>query len=539
MSLRVLEVRLPLDHGPDRLEAKILKRLRIDRDALLGYRIHKRSVDARKRGEVTFLYTLDAEVKREKEILSRLPPSAKVQPAPEMRYRLPGHGAPDASISRPVVVGTGPCGLFAGLILAEAGLRPLLLDRGRAAEARLKDVDLFWQTGKLCPKSNVQFGEGGAGTFSDGKLYTQIKDRKNRCRKILVELVEAGAPEEILYSNKPHIGTDRLVSVVKRLREKIIELGGEVRFETRVTDLVIEERQIRGLVTDAGETMRTDAVILAIGHSARDTFEMLSSRGVAMTPKPFSVGLRIEHPQQMIDGCQYGEAAGHAALGAADYKLVHHCSNKRTAYTFCMCPGGQVINASSEAGRLVVNGMSRFARDQENANSALLVGVKPADFGSDHPLAGVAFQCRWEELAFKAGGGDFCAPAQRVEDFLAMRPTEGDLGSNAVRPSCLPGVKASDLNPCLPPFAAEAMREAIPALDKKLPGFALPDAMLTGVETRSSSPLRILRGEALESISHPGLFPAGEGAGYAGGIISSAVDGIKAAESIVLKRCHR
>ncbi len=535
MMLRITELRLPVGHDEEDLVKKVLKRLRAERRDLLRLVVRRRSVDARKRENVVFLYTVDVKVLHGKRILARQSPSSRVTPAPDSSYSVGviGKAAPEGM--RPVIVGTGPCGLFAGLLLAQAGLRPVLLERGRAVEDRVMDVRRFWQTGELMPRSNVQFGEGGAGTFSDGKLVTRIKDRHNRCRKVLDELVAAGAPEEILADAKPHIGTDRLVRVVAALRHAIRGLGGEVRFDTQVTDLLIDGGRVRGVTVDGGETIGADVVVLAIGHSARDTFAMLDGRSVPLEAKPFSIGLRIEHPQNMIDFCRYGELAGHPDLGHADYQLTHHCSGGRTVYTFCMCPGGRVINASSEEGRLVVNGMSLYRRDGTNANSALLVGVGPGDFKSDRPLAGVAFQRLWEEKAFALGGGGFRAPVQRVEDFLARIPSSGDAASFAIAPSCSPGVTPADLGLCLPDYAVDALVEAIPAFDRKIAGFAMPDALLTGVETRSSSPVRILRGVNLESPAVEGLYPAGEGSGYAGGIVSSAVDGIKVAEAIVSK----
>jgi uncharacterized protein len=538
MLLRITELRLPVDHDEEDLVEKVLKMLRAEKRDLRRLLIRRRSIDARKRENLLFLYTVDVDVLHGNRILARRSSSSRVMPAPDLTYSVGtiGKAAPEGV--RPVIVGTGPCGLFAGLLLAQAGLRPILLERGRAVEERVMDVKRFWRTGELLPRSNVQFGEGGAGTFSDGKLVTRIKDRHNRCRKVLDELVAAGAPEEILVDAKPHIGTDRLVRVVANLRRAIRNLGGEVRFDTQVTDLLIEGGRVRGVTVDGGETIDADVVVLAIGHSARDTLAMLDGRGVPLEAKPFSIGLRVEHPQNMIDLCRYGELAGHPDLGHAEYQLTHHCSGGRTVYTFCMCPGGRVINASSEEGRLVVNGMSLYRRDEANANSALLVGVNPSDFESGRPLAGVAFQRFWEEKAFALGGGGFRAPVQRVGDFLARRPSSGDAASFAVTPSCTPGVTPGDLGLCLPDYALEALVEAIPAFDRKIAGFAMPDALLTGVETRSSSPVRILRGDDFESSAVEGLYPAGEGSGYAGGIVSSAVDGIKVAEAIAGKVFH-
>jgi hypothetical protein len=433
-----------------------------------------------------------------------------------------------------VVIGCGPCGLFAGLILAEAGFRPIILDRGKVVRQRTKDTWGFWRKGVLNPESNVQYGEGGAGTFSDGKLYSQIRDPDHLGRKVLTEFVEAGAPEEILWVAKPHIGTFRLVSMVEKMRAKIEALGGEYRFETKVEDLVIEtgrdgQRHLRGLVLASGETIRTDHVVLAVGHSARDTFAMLHARGVAMAAKPFSIGVRIEHPQGVIDRARYGAFARHPRLGAADYKLVHHAGNGRSAYSFCMCPGGTVVAAASEPGRVVTNGMSQYSRAERNANAGIVVGITPEDYPGG-PLAGIDFQRHWEERAFAAGGGTYAAPAQRVEDFLKARAST-TLGE--VIPSYKPGVTPADLSACLPGFAVEAIREALPAFARQIPGFAMADAVMTGVETRTSSPLRIGRDASFQSPNTRGLFPAGEGAGYAGGILSAGVDGIRVAEAVI------
>jgi len=453
-----------------------------------------------------------------------------------MTYRPVAHAAPGAP--RPVVVGMGPCGFFAALILAEMGFRPIVVERGKIVRERTKDTFRFWRKAELNPESNAQFGEGGAGTFSDGKLYSQIKDPRHLGRKVLTEFVAAGAPEEILYVAKPHIGTFRLVTMVENIRAKIEALGGEIRFETQVTDIVVEEargrRRVAGVVLSTGESLACEALVMALGHSARDTFEMLHARGVFFEAKPFSIGVRIEHPQSIIDRARFGASAGHPILGAADYKLSHQAANGRGVYSFCMCPGGTVVAAASEPGRLVTNGMSQYSRRERNANAGIVVGVTPADFPGDakaDPLAGIAFQRRWEEAAFKAGGGAWAAPGQRVGDFLAGRPSTS-LG--AVAPSYKPGVQPTDLALCLPDYAVEAMREALPKFARQIPGFAMDDAVMTGVETRTSSPVRMTRGEDFQSLNTAGLFPAGEGAGYAGGILSAAVDGIKVAEAVAL-----
>ena len=441
--------------------------------------------------------------------------------------------APPSS-PRPVVIGTGPCGLLAALVLAQMGFRPIILERGKVVRERTKDTWGLWRKSVLDPESNVQFGEGGAGTFSDGKLYSQIKDPHHHGRKVLTEFVKAGGPEEILYVAKPHIGTFRLVTIVESLREQIEALGGEYRFGNRVDDLDIEgangDRRVRGVVLADGTHVAADHVVLAVGHSARDTFEMLHARGVAIEAKPFSIGVRIEHPQSLIDRCRYGEGAGHPLLGAADYKLVHHGANGRSVYSFCMCPGGTVVAAASEPGRVVTNGMSQYSRAERNANAGIVVGITPADYPGG-PLAGIAFQRHWEERAFAAGGANYKAPAQRVGDFLARKASRA-LGD--VVPSYRPGVTPADLADCLPDYAVAAIREALPGFDRQIKGFALADAVMTGVETRTSSPIRIPRDASCQSLNTRGLYPAGEGAGYAGGILSAGVDGIRIAEAVAL-----
>ncbi|OIQ96215.1 hypothetical protein GALL_218440 [mine drainage metagenome] len=531
--LRLTEVKLPLDHPESEIRTAIVRRLGIAATELVAYTVFRRGTDARKPSAIAFIYTLDVEVRDEAGVLAALRGDRHVSLAPDTSYRFVARAAP-GSKSRPVVIGTGPCGLFAGLLLAQMGFRPIILERGKPVRERTKDTFGLWRQGQLDPESNVQFGEGGAGTFSDGKLHSQIKDPGQRGRKVLSEFVAAGAPAEILYLSKPHVGTFRLVAVVEHLRAAIAALGGEIRFRSRVENLDIETTdgggRIRGVLLSGGERIECDHVVLAVGHSARDTFQMLFERGVAIEAKSFSIGLRIEHPQSLIDRARLGKHAGHPLLGAADYKLVHHASNGRSVYSFCMCPGGTVVAAASEPGRLVTNGMSQYSRNERNANSAIVVGVTPADYPG-HPLAGVAFQRHWEERAFAAGGASYAAPAQRVGDFLKGVPSVA-LGS--VLPSYRPGVTMTDLADCLPDYAVAALREAIPAFDRQIRGFARDDALLTGVETRTSSPIRIRRGEDYQSVNIRGLYPAGEGAGYAGGILSAAVDGIKVAEAVAL-----
>ena len=532
--MRLTELKLPLDHTPDALRAEIIRRLGIAPDELLDYSIYRRSFDARKTAAIVLTYTLDVVLKNEAATLARLRNDPYAGPSPDTTYRLVAQAPQNFSQPRPVIIGTGPCGLFAGLILAQMGLRPLILDRGKTVRERTKDTWGFWRQGQLNPESNVQFGEGGAGTFSDGKLYSQIRDPEYRSRKVLTEFVKAGAPEEIMHVAKPHIGTFRLVTIVENMRASIEALGGEIRFQSRVDDVLIEDGKIRGITLVSGEHIAANHVVMAIGHSARDTFEMLHQRGVHMEPKAFSIGVRIEHPQSLIDSARFGKNAGHPMLGAADYKLVHHAHNQRSAYSFCMCPGGTVVAAASEPGRVVTNGMSQYSRNERNANSAIVVGISPADYPARYPgdpLAGVEFQRHWEALAFVAGGSNYRAPAQRLDDFLAGRPSTV-LGS--VLPSYTPGIHLTDLATCLPDYATQALREALPAFNRTIKGFALSDALLTGIETRTSSPVRITRDADFQSLNVRGLFPAGEGAGYAGGILSAAIDGIKVAEAVAL-----
>jgi uncharacterized FAD-dependent dehydrogenase len=532
--LRLTELKLPLDHPPEALAEAVTRRLGLRPGELLELRIARRAWDARRRSAIELVYSLDLSLRDEAAVLRRHAGDRNLGPTPDTSYRFVARAPADLP-HRPVVIGAGPCGLLAGLVLAQMGFRPIILDRGKVVRERTKDTWGLWRRSVLHPESNVQFGEGGAGTFSDGKLWSGIKDPQHLGRKVLEEFVEAGAPPEILYVGKPHIGTFRLVTMVEHLRAKIEALGGEYRFQTKVVDLLVEvapdgTRHTRGVALENGETIETGHVVLAIGHSARDSFAMLHARGVHIEPKPFSIGVRIEHPQGIIDRARFGGFAGNPILGAADYKLVHHGSNGRSVYSFCMCPGGTVVAAASEPGRLVTNGMSQYSRNERNANAGIVVGITPEDYPG-HPLAGIEFQRHWEERAFVAGGGTYAAPAQRVGDFLVGRPSTG-LG--AVIPSYKPGVTPTDLAACLPDFAVAAIREALPAFGRQIRGFDMADAVMTGVETRTSSPIRIRRGPDGHSLNTRGLFPAGEGAGYAGGILSAGVDGIRTAELLAL-----
>ncbi len=555
--LRITELRLPLDHTADALRTAVLSRLGLSDVELQQLTVFKRAYDARKKSAIVLSYTVDCTLSgaadaTDEEVLQRLQHDRRVRPSPDMAYRFVAHAPADfaASQPRPVVVGFGPCGLFAALVLAQMGLRPLVLERGQAVRQRTKDTWGLWRQGVLNPASNVQFGEGGAGTFSDGKLWSQISDPRHLTRKVLTEFVKAGAPEEILFVAKPHIGTFRLVGMIEKMRAEIEALGGEIRFGAQMADLHIEDGRVQGLTLASGEHISAHHVVLALGHSARDSFVMLHERGVQMEAKPFSIGFRVEHPQGLIDRARFGSFAGHPLLGAADYKLVHHARNGRSVYSFCMCPGGTVVAATSEAGRVVTNGMSQYSRNERNANAGLVVGISPQDYRQDglhegpvSPLDGMAFQRFWESRAFEMGGGGYVAPGQRVGDFLKGQRSSA---FGAVEPSYKPGVLPTDLSGraaqgadhgrgALPGYALEALREAVPAFGRQIAGFELPDAVFTGVETRTSSPLRIPRGRDFQSLNVRGLYPAGEGAGYAGGIMSAGVDGIEAAEALALQ----
>jgi len=550
--IRLTELKLPLEHAEDALPTLVAKTLGIPAAALQNIHIHKRSFDARK-ADLLKVYIVDvtlADAAQESALLAKFSGNPHILPTPDMAYRTAGQ-APAGLPLRPVVVGFGPCGMFAALLLAQMGFRPLVLERGKTVRQRTRDTWGLWRKNVLNPESNVQFGEGGAGTFSDGKLYSQIKDPRHLGRKVMTEFVKAGAPADILFEAHPHIGTFKLVKVVENMRAQIVALGGEIRFEQRVTDVLIEDgpegKQLRGLTvldqaTGQSHEMRADQVVMALGHSSRDTFAMLYQRGVHIEAKPFSIGFRVEHPQGIIDRARWGRHAGHPSLGAAEYKLVHHASNGRSVYSFCMCPGGTVVAATSEPGRVVTNGMSQYSRNERNANAGIVVGIDPRDypgFEAGDALAGIALQRQLESHAFVLGGGNYNAPGQLVGDFLAGRPSTA-LGS--ITPSYKPGLTLGDLSSALPAYAIAAMREAFPVFGKKIKGFDTHDAVLTGVETRTSSPIKISRGEDLQSINVRGLYPAGEGASYAGGILSAGVDGIKVAEAVarnVLREAER
>jgi len=539
--LRLTNIQLALDHTEEQLKQVILDKLFISEDKLLDFTVFKRGYDARKKSKILLIYTLDVNTSINDDLLEKFTNDNQVKATPDMKYNFVAQ-APKALAQRPVVIGFGPCGLFIGLVLAQMGFNPIILERGKEVRQRTKDTFGFWRKKILNTESNVQFGEGGAGTFSDGKLYSQVKDPKHYSRKVLHEFVKAGAPEEILFVSKPHIGTFKLVTMIEQMRANITELGGEIRFEQRVDEFHFDDKdvdgnkRINGLTLSNGERIDTNYVALAIGHSARDTFEMLIKNEVSVKAKPFSIGFRIEHEQSVIDDARFGKNAGNPILGAADYKLVHHCKNGRSVYSFCMCPGGTVVAAASEEGRLVTNGMSQYSRHERNANSAIVVGIEPSDFANKDDaldvLSGIEFQRRLEETAFKLGGENYDAPVQLVGDFLAGRKS-GEHGE--VTPSYKPGVKYCDLSETLPDYAIAAIREALPAFDRKIKGFSMNDATLTAVETRTSSPIQITRDrESFQSLNVEGLYPAGEGAGYAGGILSAGIDGIKVAEAMAL-----
>ncbi len=538
--LRITEIKLPLTsatekgHTDAEIRAAVIKKLAINAADLLEFSIFKRGVDARKANAILLVYSLDVTVNGEAKVLAKLSRDPHVKPSPDISYKFVAT-APASIKSRPVIVGFGPAGIFAALILAQSGFKPIVLERGKAVRERTKDTWDFWRKSKLNPESNVQFGEGGAGTFSDGKLYSQIKDPKHYGRKVIQEFVKAGAPPEIMYVSHPHIGTFRLVGMVEEMRKTITELGGEIRFGAHVNDIEIANNEVQGVVLASGERIATNHLILAVGHSARDTFEMIHRKNIYIEAKPFSVGFRIEHPQGLIDRARFGANAQHPILGSAEYKLVHHASNGRSVYSFCMCPGGTVVASASETGCVVTNGMSQYSRNERNANAGIVVGITPEVDFPDNPLAGMHLQRKLEANAYALGGNTYAAPGQLIGDFLNNIPSTK---FGEVLPSYTPGVHLTNLETALPKFAIDAIREAIPQFAKQIKGYDLADGILTGVETRTSSPVRIKRDdETLQSINTKGLYPCGEGAGYAGGILSAGVDGIKVAEAVALSLC--
>jgi len=539
--LRINELKLSLHHNSDELRSAIIRKLAITAEELLDFSIFKRSYDARKKSSILLIYQLDVSLAEgvEERVLEAFSKNTTVRLSPDTNYHFVAQAQPNFPSTvqqRPIIIGFGPCGMLSALLLAQMGLKPIVLERGQDVRQRTKDTWGLWRERKLNTESNVQFGEGGAGTFSDGKLYSQVKDKRHLGRKVLQEFVIAGAPEEILYISKPHIGTFKLVKMVENMRAEITRLGGEVRFNQKVETvhrepLTNNSGRVTGLTLSTGETLQSQHIILAIGHSARDSFQMLLDEGVYIEAKPFSIGFRIEHPQSVIDEARFGKEAGNPILGAADYKLVHHCKDGRSVYSFCMCPGGTVVAATSEEGCVVTNGMSQYSRNERNANAAIVVGIDPEKDYPEHVLAGIDLQRKFEKQAYLLGGEDYSAPAQLVGDFLNNTPSNQQA---SVEPSYKPGIKLGDLSKALPDFAVKAIREAIPAFNKKIKGFAMDDALLTGVETRTSSPIFIKRDKDFQSINTLGLYPAGEGAGYAGGILSAAIDGIKVAEALAL-----
>jgi uncharacterized FAD-dependent dehydrogenase len=543
--LRINELKLPLNHTDDDLTSAIVAKLAIESEQLVSFSVFKRSYDARQKNSILLIYQLDVVVDEalEASVLAKQPKHSLVKLSPDTGYYQVATAKtqfPAADQQRPLVIGFGPCGILAALLLAQMGLKPIVLERGQDVRQRTKDTWGLWRNGKLNTESNVQYGEGGAGTFSDGKLYSQVKDKRHLGRKVLTEFVIAGAPEEIMYVSKPHIGTFKLVTMVENMRAEITRLGGEIRFDQKVETIHREvsddadnngQGHVTGVTLKNGDTLHSRHIVLAIGHSARDTFQMLLDQGVYIEPKPFSIGFRIEHPQSIIDQARFGNNAGNEILGAADYKLVHHCKNDRSVYSFCMCPGGTVVAATSEEGCVVTNGMSQYSRNERNANAAIVVGIEPERDYPQHILAGIDLQRTLEKKAYELGGKDYSAPAQLVGDFLKDKAST-ELAS--VEPSYKPGITLGNLSDALPAFAIEAIREAIPAFNKKIKGFAMDDAILTGVETRTSSPICIKRGKDFQNLNTRGLYPAGEGAGYAGGILSAGIDGIKVAEALAL-----